>query len=118
MSNTPAIVIEGTREDWPRVRRMLIPLRPHQDPNRDTTWFGAKLSPGDSEVWFRITSEAIYRMQKQTPAGRGDRLVDALVAWLSDDRDHQLEDISRFQVYVSDAGDTTIAPRGLRRPGP
>ncbi len=118
MSNTSAIVIEGTREDWPRVRRTLTPLRPHPEPNRETFWFGAELSPGNSQVWLRTTTEAIHRMQEQTPADRGDRLVDALLAWLSDDRDHQLEDINRFQVHVSDAGDTRIAPYGPRRPGP
>ena len=110
MRNGPAIVIEGTREDWPRVPRTLTRLDPNPEPNRQTYWFGAELAPGDSQVWFRITMEAIHRMQEKTPAGRGNRLVDALLAWLSDDRDHQLEDLNRFQVYVSDAGDTRIAP--------
>ena len=47
--------------------------------------------------------EAVRRMQEETPGARGNRLVDALLAWLSDDPDHQLEDLNRFQVYVSKA---------------
>ena len=112
MSNGPAIVIEGTREDWPGGPRTLTPLDPHREPNRQTFWFGAELDPGDGRVSFRITLEAIHRMQEQTPAGRGNRLIDTLLIWLSDDRDRQLQDLNRFQVYVSDAGDTTIAPYG------
>ena len=42
-------------------------------------------------------------MQEETPGARGNRMVDALLDWLSDDPDHQLEDRNRFQVYVSDA---------------
>ncbi|MCY4600072.1 MAG: hypothetical protein OXF27_09150 [Acidobacteria bacterium] len=110
MSNGPAIVIEGTREDWLQGPRTLTRLDPNPEPNRQTCWFGAELAPGDYQVWFRITTEAVHRMQEQTPAGRGNRLVDALLAWLSDGRDHQLEDLNRFQVHVSDAGDTRIAP--------
>ena len=45
---------------------------------------------------------------------RRNRLVDAILAWLSDDRDHKLEDLNRFQVYVSNAGDTRIEPYGDR----
>ena len=51
-------------------------------------------------------------MEEKTPDARGNRLVDALLAWLSDDPDHQLENLNRFQVYVSDAGDTRIEPYG------
>ena len=116
MSNGPAIVpviiIEGTREDWPGGPRTLTRLDPNREPNRLTFWFGAELAPDDNEVWFRITLEAVRRMQEKTPGVRGNRLVDALLAWLSDNRDHQLEDLNRFQVYVSDAGDTRIEPYG------
>ena len=109
----PRIVIEGTREDWPGGPRTLTPLDPHQEaPNRMITWFGAELAPDDNEVWFRITLEAVHRMEEKTPGARGNRLVDALLAWLSDDPDHQLADLNRFQVYVSDAGDTWIEPYG------
>ena len=108
----PVIIIEGTREDWPGGPRTLTRLEPYREPNRLTFWFGAELAPDNNRVWFRITGEAIERMQEETPGARGNRLVDALLAWLSDDRDHQLEDLSRFQVLVSDAGDTRIEPYG------
>ena len=90
MSNGPAIVIDVTREDWPGGPRTLTRLDPHREPNWLTFWFGAELAPAGNQVWFRITGEAIERMQEETPGARGNRLVDALLAWLSDDRDHQL----------------------------
>ena len=106
----PAIVIDGTREDWPGSPRTLTPLDPDREPNRRTFWFGAALAPDDNQVWFQITLEAVRRMQEGTPGA--NRLVDVLRAWLSDDRDHQLADLNRFQVYVSKAGDTRIEPYG------
>ena len=114
MTNGPAIipwiVIEGTREDWPGGPRTLTPLDPKQDePNRQTYWFGAELAPDDNEVSFRITMEAVRRMEEKTPGARGNRLVDALLAWLSDDPDHQLESRNHFQVKVC-AGDTWVEP--------
>ena len=108
----PAIIIEGTREDWSDGPRTLTPLDPDREPNRRTFWFGAELAPDGNQVWFRITVEAVRRMQEKTPGARGNRLVDALFALLSDDPDHQLEDLNRFQVYVSDAGNTRIKPYG------
>ena len=54
----------------------------HGEPNRQTFWFGAELAPDGSQVWFRITSEAVRRMREQTPGARGDPLVDAFLAWL------------------------------------
>ena len=112
MSNGPAIVIDVTREDWPGGPRTLTPLDPNEEPNRQTTWFGAEFASGGNQVWYRIALEAGHRMQEETPGARGKRLVDALLAWLSVDPDHQLEDLNRFQVYVSDAGDTRIEPYG------
>ena len=112
MSKGPAIVIEGTREDWPGGPRTLTALEPNRERNRLTFWFGAELAADDNQVWFRITMEAVHRMQEKTPGARGNRLVDALLAWLSDNRDHQLEDLNRFKVYVSIAGDTRIEPHG------
>ena len=41
----PAIVIEGTRNDWPGGPRTLTPLDPDLEPNRQTFWFGAELAP-------------------------------------------------------------------------
>ena len=108
----PKIVIEGTREDWPGGPRTLTPRDPSREPNRQTFWFGAELDPDGSQVWFRIASEAVRRMGEQTPRARGDRLVDALLAWLMTP-DRQLEpDLNRFQVLVSEDGDTRIERYG------
>ena len=46
----------------------LGPLDPNREPNRQTFWFGAELDPGNEQVWFRITLEAVRRMQEETPA--------------------------------------------------
>ena len=105
--------IEGTREDWPGGHRTLTSRDPSREPNRQTFWFGAELDPDGSHVWFRIASEAVRRMGEQTPRARGDRLVDALLAWLMTPDRRQLEpDLNRFQVLVSDDGDTTIERYG------
>ena len=50
-------------------------------------------------------------MKEQTPGARGDRLVDALFAWLTPDR-QLAPDLNRFQVLVSDDGDTRIERYG------
>ena len=75
-----AIVIEGTREDWPGGARTLTAREPTREPN-GTFWFGAELDPdpdGD-QVWFRIAEEAVGRMPEKTPRDRGARLVNALI---------------------------------------
>ena len=102
-----AIVIEGRREDWPGGARTLTPRDPTREPN-GTFWFGAELDPdGGNQVWFRIAEEAIGRMPEKTPAARGGHLVDALIVWITPDR--QIEPgINRFEVRVSEAGDTWI----------
>ncbi len=79
----PQIVIKGRREDWPGGARTLTPREPGREPNRQTFWFGAELDPDGSQVWFRITSEAVRRMREGDAVGRGERLVDALLAWLT-----------------------------------
>ena len=77
--------------------------RPHPGTERA----GAGLDPDGEQVWFRIDEEAIGRMPEKTPAARGDRLIDALIVWVTPDR--QLEPgINRFEVRVSEAGDTWI----------
>ena len=111
MSNGPAIVIDVTREDWPGGPRTLTPLDPNREPNRQTFWFGAEFAPDGNRVWFRITGEAIERMPENTPLRRGNLLVRLLLVWIEEDPDHQLEDLNRFQVYVSDDGDTRIGRR-------
>ena len=102
-----AIVIAGTREDWPRGTRTLTPHDPIREPNGRTLWFGAGLDPDGEQVWFRLDEDAIGRMPEKTPTARGDRLVDALIVWITPDR--QLEPgINRFEVRVSETGDTWI----------
>ena len=46
-------------------------------------------------------------MKAETPGARDDRLVDALLAWLTSDRALRRE-LDRFEVLVSDDGDTWI----------
>ena len=82
----PQIVIKGRREDWPGGARTLTPRAPGREPNRQTFWFGAELDPDGSQVWFRITSEAVRRMREGDAVARGERLVDALLAWLTPSR--------------------------------
>ena len=104
-----AIIIEGRREDWPGGTQILTPLppRPREKPFRGAHWFGTRLDPGGNEVWFRITWEAIHRMQEETSRARGGRLVDALLNWMTPA--HQLgSDLNSFQVRVSDDGDTWL----------
>ena len=83
------IVIDGTREDWPGGPRTLTPLDPDLEPNRRTCWFGTSLTPAGPQVWFRITGEVVRRMPETTPGARGHRLVDVLLAWLSDHKTHE-----------------------------
>ena len=46
-------------------------------------------------------------MREKTPRARGARLIDALLAWLTPDRQLQPE-LNRFEVRISEAGDTWI----------
>ena len=107
----PQIVIKGRREDWPGGARTLTPREPGREPNRQTFWFGAELDPDGSQVWFRITSEAVRRMREGDAVARGERLVDALLAWLTPARRLGPE-VNRFQVLVSDDGDTRLERYG------
>ena len=103
----------GRAKTGPAAIGTLTSRDPSREPNRQTFWFGAELDPDGSHVWFRIASEAVRRMGEQTPRARGDRLVDALLAWLMTPDRRQLEpDLNRFQVLVSDDGDTTIERYG------
>ena len=77
-----AVVIEGRRDDWPGGLRLLMPCPPSREPNGRTYWFGAELDPAGSQLWFRVTSEAIHRMREKTPRARGACFV------------------NRFQVHV------------------
>ena len=44
-----AIVIEGTREDWPGGARTLTAREPIREPN-GTFWFGAELGPAGDQA--------------------------------------------------------------------
>ena len=68
-------------------------------------------NPDGSQVWFRITSEAVRRMREGDAVARGERLVDALLAWLTPARRLGPE-VNRFQVLVSDDGDTRLERYG------
>ena len=98
-----AVVIEGRRDDWPGGARLLMPCPPNRERNGRTWWFGAELDPDGSQVWFRITPEAIHRMREKTPRARGACLVDALITWMTPERQLGFE-LNRFQVHVLGAG--------------
>lgn len=102
----PAIVIAGRREDWPGGAKNLTPRQATREPN-GTFWFGADLDPDGSQVWFRVTEEAIGRMPVDTPATRGRRLVDALIVRMTPGSQFR-SGINRFEVRVSEAGDMWI----------
>ena len=51
MTTGPAIVIKGTYEDWPDGPRKPTALDPDREPNRQTFWFGAELTPAGNQVW-------------------------------------------------------------------
>ena len=99
-----AIVIAATAEDWPG--GTLTPREATREPN-GTLWFGAELHPSGDQVWFRIEEGAIGRMPEATPESRGRRLLDALKRWIKADRPLRCG-INRFEVRVSDSGDTWI----------
>ena len=46
-------------------------------------------------------------MKEKTPGARGEHLIDVLLAWMTADR-QLVSEFNRFQVCVSDNGDTTI----------
>ena len=94
-----AVVIEGRRDDWPGGARLLMPCPPSREPNGRTYWFGAELDPDGRQLWFRITSEAIHRMREKTPRARGACFVDALITWMTPERQLGPE-LNRFQVHV------------------
>ena len=52
-------------------------------------------------------SSSTGRMPEKTPAARGDRLIDALIVWITTDRPLE-PGINRFEVRVSEPGDTWI----------
>lgn len=110
------IIIAGTRRDWPGGTRTLTPRDPCRDPD-GTLWFGADLGPDPKQVWFRVASEDVRRIRAETPRTRGDRVIEALLAWLS--LGHRLQDeLTRFEVRVSDHGDAWVERLRVVRGGP
>ena len=102
----PTIAIEGTREDWPRRRSNPDAARPQPRTERADLLVRRRARPGRHPA-----VEAVRWMREQTPGARGDRLVDVLLAWMPPD--HPLDpDLNRFQVWVSDDGDTRIERYG------
>ena len=104
------IIIEGRREDWPGGRRTLA-ARARARAQPAGVLVRGRAPPDGSQVWFRITSEAVRRMREGDAVGRGERLVDVLLAWLAPDRRLGPE-VNRFQVLVSDDGDTRLERYG------
>ncbi len=100
------IIIAGTREDRPGGTRALTPRDPCREPN-GTHGFGADLDPDAKQVWFRVASEDIRRIRAETPRTRGDRVVDARLAWLSP-RHRPRRHLNRFELRISDQGDTWV----------
>ena len=85
-----------------------MPRDPCPEPNGQSFWFGADLDPDGSQVWFRITSGAVRRMWQETPAARGERLIDALLACMKKPYRQLRPNINCFQALVADDGDTWV----------
>ena len=47
----------GAPPPWPGGPRTLTPRASGREPNGQTLWYGAELSPDGRQVWFRITAE-------------------------------------------------------------
>ena len=104
-----AIVIEGRREDWPRGARTLTPHDPIQEPNGRTLWFGADLDPDGEPGVVPDHGDGRRPDAGEDTSARGERLVDALLAWLTPNRQLGPE-INRFQVRVWQDDDPWIEP--------
>ena len=101
------IVIEGHRDDWPDGPRTLKPRAATREPN-GTLWFGAEIESSGDQVWFRIEEDAIRRMPEKTPGARGRHLIDALLTHVGKNGLQPRSALNRFEVRVSDTGDTWI----------
>ena len=102
-----AIVIAGKRDDWPDQPRTLTPRKATREPN-GTLWFGAELDASGDQIWFRIKEEAVRRMRETTPEARGRRLIDVLLTRVRTNDLPLRSAINRFEVRVSDTGETWI----------
>ena len=116
-----AIVIEGRRGDWPRGARTLTPREPTREPNGTPLVRGRprpRRQPGVVPDRRRRPSAGCGRRH---PHARGERLVDALLAWLTPNRQAHDPSLNRFQVRIS-AGRRpvdrapTVVMTGLPRP--
>ena len=105
-----AILIAGRHDDWPGGPRRLTPRKATREPN-GALWFGAEFDGSDDQVWFRIDEESIGRLPDKTPEARGRRLVDALLTRVSKSDLPLRSALNRFEVRVSEGGDTWIERR-------
>ena len=106
-ADEPPIIIAGERGDWPGGPGTLRPRRPTREPNAKR-WFGADLDGSDYQVWFRIEEEDVGRLPGNEAGARGRRLVDALLARVEAGDIRLRSGINRFEVRVSDTGETWI----------
>ncbi len=110
MTNRPEIVIKGTFDNWPGGSQTLIPLDPAPRPRPATLQFGAQVEPAGRLVWFRIDADDIRLLREDTPQARGALLVNALIVWLNENPDHQLDAGNTFHVLVCETGDVKVEP--------
>jgi hypothetical protein len=109
-TDTSSIVINETR-NWPRGGvRTLTSEHQHARDKQQHRAFLARCTPGGSEVWFWITTNAVRGMQPTTatPGERGELLVDSLIAWVRDNPDYQWASRNEFRVVVSADGKATL----------
>ena len=60
------------------------------------------------EVWLRIAEEAVARIPAETPAARGRRLVDALIVWITPDRQSPASTASRSRATRGSNGCSVV----------
>ena len=105
-----AIVIAGRRDDWPGGPRTLAPRQATREANgtlvvRRRT---RRLDDSGDQVWSRIDKGSIGRMPDKTPEAKGRHLIDALLAHIKEKRLSTQVGLNRFDVRVSNTGDTWI----------
>ncbi len=69
-----AIVIAGTREDWPRGTRTLTPHDPIREPNGRTLWFGAGLDPDGEQEGVRSGDQVALDLGEYPATDRAARV--------------------------------------------
>ena len=110
MTNGTAIIIDGTFDNWPGGSQTLMPLDPAPRPKPATLQFGAQVEPAGRLVWFRIDADDIRLLREDTPQARGALLVNALIVWLDENPDPQLDAGNTFHVVVCETRDVRVEP--------